>query len=231
MDDPNVAMLTSVARVLAPLLDRLVFLGGSTTGLMITDPAVARIRVTGDVDAIAEVASYAQYDALSAQLRALGLREDTTEGAPLCRWRHGDLIVDVMPIDAAVLGFTNRWYPAALASARLVTIAELQIRVVTAVCFLATKLEAFAGRGNDDFAGSHDLEDVVTVIDGRREIVTEALAANEDVRRYIGERFTTLLSNATFVDALPGLLMPDAASQARLPMVLDRLRRISGTSR
>ena len=49
-----------------------------------------------DVDAIVDVTSYAKYIGLAERLRALGLDEDTTPGAPLCRWRHGQLIVDVM---------------------------------------------------------------------------------------------------------------------------------------
>jgi hypothetical protein len=106
--DPNRALFESVVSLLAPVLDDLVFIGGCTTGLFITDPAARGIRPTKDVDAIVDVTSYAKYTALSERLRALGLAEDTTPGAPLCRWRHGPLIVDVMPTDAAVLGFSNR---------------------------------------------------------------------------------------------------------------------------
>jgi hypothetical protein len=111
--DPNRALFESVVRLLAPVLDELVFVGGCTTGLFITDPAAGGIRPTKDVDAIVDVTSYAKYAALSARLRALGLAEDTTTGAPLCRWRRDDLIVDVLPVNERVLGFSNRWYPAA----------------------------------------------------------------------------------------------------------------------
>ena len=87
MADPNRALFESVVRLLAPVLDELVFVGGCTTGLFITDPAAPGIRPTKDVDAIVDVTSYAKYAALSERLRALGLAEDTTPGAPLCRWR------------------------------------------------------------------------------------------------------------------------------------------------
>lgn len=96
----------------------LVFVGGCTTGLFLTDPAAGGIRPTKDVDAIVDVTSYAKYASLAERLRALGLAEDTTPGAPLCRWRHAEMIVDVMPTDASVLGFSNRWYPAAIETAR-----------------------------------------------------------------------------------------------------------------
>jgi hypothetical protein len=120
--DPNRVLFDSVVHLLAPLLDELVFVGGCTTGLFITDPAAGGIRPTRDVDAIVDVTSYAEYTALAERLRELGLHEDTTAGAPLCRWREGDLIV-VMPTDATVLGFSNRWYPTAIDTAQTFHIA------------------------------------------------------------------------------------------------------------
>ena len=113
MADPNRELFESVVSLLAPLLDELVFVGGCTTGIFITDPAAGGIRPTKDVDAIVDVTSYAKYAALSEKLRELGLVEDTSEGAPLCRWRYRKIIVDVMPTIESVLGFSNRWYPMA----------------------------------------------------------------------------------------------------------------------
>jgi hypothetical protein len=125
------------------VLDELVFVGGCTTGLFITDPAASGIRPTKDVDAIVDVTSYSKYAALGDRLRAIGLVEDTTEGAPLCRWRHGALIIDVMPTDATVLGFSNRWYPDAIETATTIDVASHRVRLVTPALFIATKLEAF----------------------------------------------------------------------------------------
>jgi hypothetical protein len=131
-----------------------------------------------------------------------------------------------MPTDECILGFTNRWYMPALESAQLVRVAGVPLRVVTAVHFIAMKLEAFHGRGNDDVMGSHDLEDLMTVIDGRADIVDELKGAASDVRRYVASEVRALLERRDFADALPGFLLPDAASQARVPLVRDRLRAI-----
>ncbi len=147
MRDPNLLLLEGAARLLEPVLDELVFVGGSIAGLLMTDPASAGVRPTTDVDAISEVASYAEYADLSARLRALGLHEDATEGAPACRWRSGELVLDVMPTDPRILGFSNRWYGPALTTAQPVDLAGLKARVITAVYFVATKLQAFLGRG------------------------------------------------------------------------------------
>lgn len=90
--------------------------------------------------------------------------------------------------------------------------------------FVATKLEAFHGCGRKDYLASHDLEDLVTVIDGRPELIEEVGAEDAKVRRYIAGALSTLLSDSEFVTALPGQLPGDAASQARLPELLRRLR-------
>ena len=193
------------------------------TGLLITDPAAGGIRPTKDVDTITEVASYAEYTSLSERLRTLGLREDDREDAPTCRWRYEDLIVDVMPTDEHILGFSNRWYAPAIPSAQQMEIAGHRIRVIAPIYFIATKFEAFRGRGNNDYYGSQDLEDVIAVIDGRPEIVNEGRTAPADLRTYVTSEARRLLGTPAFIEALPGFLLPDSASQARLSLLLRRL--------
>lgn len=227
MADPNRALFESVVRLLVPMLDELVFVGGCTTGLFITDPAAGGIRPTKDVDAIVDVISYAEYAALAERLRTLGLAEDTTSDAPLCRWRRDDLIVDVMPVDERILGFSNRWYPAAIETAQTTEIGGHLVRVVTPALFIATKLDAFHGRGGGDIVASHDLEDIVAVVDGRPEIVSEVAAASTDLRHYIASELGALLENRDFTEALAGFLLPDAASQGRRSFLEGRLRSLS----
>jgi predicted nucleotidyltransferase len=146
MNDSNREQLIIAARLLRPLLGELVFVGGTVTGLLITDEAAAGPRTTLDVDAIAEITSYAEYAAFGDRLRALGFQEDTREGAPLCRWVHHGTTLDVMPLDQKILGFSNRWYRAAMESSVTVRLwDDLEIRIVTSPFFIATKLEAFQG--------------------------------------------------------------------------------------
>jgi len=220
-------MLAEAARLLKPLLGELVFVGGSTTALLITDKAAAEVRPTYDVDAIAEISSYSAYADFSVRLRRCGFSEDASEGAPLCRWRLKKTILDVMPLDEKILGFSNRWYKPAMDSAAIHELEpDLRVRVVTTVYFCATKLEAFAGRGKHDYQSSHDLEDLMAVVDGRPELAEEIRSGPEDVRAYIGAEFRKLLATPEFLDALPGYLLPDQASQARVSILLERLRKI-----
>ncbi len=180
------------------------------------------------MDVIVEIASRHDYHLLAEKLRRLGLKEDTREGAPLCRWLYRRVAVDVMPTDSAILGFSNRWYGDAMRSATPVRLpGGAEIQLVAAPYFLATKLEAFHGRGRGDYIISHDLEDLIAVVDGRATISEEVQAAPEALQAYLAEAFAHLLANDTFQDAIPGYLPGDAANQARVPTLLERMGRIA----
>jgi predicted nucleotidyltransferase len=224
--NPNVGRLVAAAKKLAHLLDQIAFVGGCVTGLLLTDPAAAPVRPTLDVDAIVAIASYAEFTVLENRLRELGFHQTYIEGDPICRWLSGDLILDLMPTDSSILGFSNRWHLPALENSQRTRIGEYEIRLITAPYFLATKLEAFHGRGKNDFRMSHDLEDIVTVIDGRSEIVDEVHLAPADLQSYLSDEFRAFLSNRDFVEALPGHLLPDAASQQRLGLVMKRMQQL-----
>ena len=228
MDFPNLDLLESAAQKLRPLLPKIVFVGGCATGLLITDPGAAPVRRTYDVDVISEIVSYADYAMFSERLRALGFTEDSREGAPLCRWQHGELVLDVMPLDASILGFSNRWYADALRTAVEVELSSgLKLKAITAPYFLGTKIEAFRGRGHDDYFASHDLEDFITVIDGRPSLLQEVGESTPELRTFLAEAMRGLLSASRFHDALPGHLSADAASQARIVSLSAKLEAFS----
>jgi predicted nucleotidyltransferase len=224
----TIAWLRTVAKQLGNLRSEVVFLGGATMELFITDPGAGAPRPTKDVDVIVELGSYAEYVHLQERLRERGFQEDSSEGAPLCRWVTQGIKVDVMPTREEILGFTNCWYAAAMRDATEVDLGhDVTIRLVSAPCFVATKLEAFRARGDDDYMLSHDLEDVVAVVDGRAELSDEIRSSAPDLRDYLAEAISALLNVEEFREALPGYLPGDTASQARLPLLLDRLAQIA----
>jgi hypothetical protein len=133
-----------------------------------------------------------------------------------------------MPLEKSVLGFSNRWYRGALETARPATLPSgAIIRLITAPFFLGTKMEAFRGRGAGDFFASHDLEDFIAVVEGRETLLGEIQSAPVDLISYLAEAATELLAAPRFRDALPGYLPGDAISQRRVPVVVDRLLRMS----
>jgi hypothetical protein len=227
-NDPNIEMLQIVADGLGALLDDVVFLGGCAAGLLITDPASPRPRETNDVDVIVEITTMHDYHNLAEKLRQRGFCEDTSDDAPMCRWMYHAVVVDVMPTNEAILGFSNQWYPEALKQAQRITLANgVSIQIVSAPHFLATKLEAFYGRGDDDYMASHDLEDLIAVLDGRASIIDEVTKSSESLRAYLAEEFGKLLRNDEFHDALPCQLPPDSASQERITLIASRMEAIS----
>ncbi|MDH3975074.1 MAG: hypothetical protein OEV42_12405 [Deltaproteobacteria bacterium] len=226
--NPNMEILSAAVRQLGSLADEMVFLGGCATPLLMTDPAAPEARVTMDVDVITEVASRSDYYRLSERLRERGFEEDQSEGAPLCRWISGEILLDVMPTEPDILGFSNRWYDTAMETAEKVTLPSGHvIRLVTAPYFIATKIEAFIGRGDSDYMSSHDMEDIIALIDGRKELVAEVVNGDEALKKYLMEKFFSLLKESDFMHSLPGHLPPDEASQARLALLIERIRSIA----
>ncbi len=137
-----------------------------------------------------------------------------------------------MPLDPTVLGFSNRWYGGAMQHAREFLLKrDLRIRVVTAPYFLATKFEAFHGRGGGDVLTSHDLEDIISVIDGRQEILSEVFGAEPEVRQFLGEQIEHLIADRVFANALEGFLPGDRASQDRAPLLQERLQSLAQARR
>lgn len=227
-DDPNRVILSRVARALGDLRESLVFVGGCATGLLVTAIRAQTIRPTDDVDMVAQAATAREYHEVEALLEARGFVHDMSAGAPICRWRYQGIAVDLMPSEECVLGFANRWYPLALESAQWVTLDDdLAIRLIAAPVFIATKFEAFQGRGNRNFLMSHDLEDIITVVDGRVSLQEEARQAPAELREYLASNFRGLLASADFLDALAGHLSGDSASQARLPGLEAKLRSLT----
>lgn len=222
--NPNLEILEAAVAQLGPLADQMVFLGGCATGLLLTDDAAPPIRATQDVDVITELASLGDYYRLSDQLRARGFQEDQGPDAPLCRWASVGVVLDIMPTRADILGFGNEWYQPALDAAVEIDLPSgHRIRMVTAPYFLATKLAAFDGRGDGDYVMSRDMEDIIAVLDGRPEIVDEVRHSDDVLRAHLRTRFSALSSDPRFGEALPGHLPGDAASQARVPLILVRI--------
>ena len=230
MSNPNLAILELVAQALGPVCDDVVFVGGCATGLLLTQARPDRIRITEDVDIVAQALTVHDYHAIEKRVRAQGFSNDMRPDAPICRWVYKNVTLDVMPTVKDILGFANRWYPLAIATAQPVMLPSgKSIKLIAAPVFIATKLEAFKDRGKDasgqpDFLGSHDLEDIITVTDRRPELIDECRAMPAELREYLAQEFNALFDNADFETTIAGHLPGDAASQIRLGKLKTTLR-------
>ena len=222
MTDPNRRQLLDTAHALGEICNELVFLGGSIVGLLITDTGSQPVRPTEDVDVIVEVTSRIAYQQLAVQIQNKGFQPDPK--GPICRYVCGGLVIDVMPLDESILGFSNRWYPSAMKEFRMLALnAQISIKVVTAPVFIATKLEAYKARGQNDPMMSHDLEDILLVIEGRKELLDEIQIAPLEVQEFLMQEFKELWETVFFDDLIAGTFQVNRGN-----IVRDRIAAISG---
>jgi len=228
LQNPNLEILMMAVDRLDDLSDEMVFLGGCATGLLITDNAAPPIRITKDVDAIVQVYSRGEYYRLSEKLKVKGFSEDTTSGAPLCRWISKGVVLDVMPTDETILGFSNRWYESAVQEANRIQLPNgKEINLVSPAYFIITKLEAFEGRGNGDYMLSHDVEDIVAVLDGRPELLNEIKESDRELVKELTTWIKDFLGDSKFIDSVYGHMPGDDVGQRRAGRVIQLLTEIS----
>lgn len=149
MSAGNVEMLEQAAAALGDLSAEVVFVGGATIGLWLTDEAAPEARATKDVDVIVEIATGPACARFEGRLRRIGFESDQEEGV-ICRFRHrqSGLLLDAMPAVTSILGFDGRWQEKAFPNAVDIALPTgRKIRVIPPAYLLATKLDAFRSRG------------------------------------------------------------------------------------
>lgn len=220
-------MLETVAAALGDdLCNQMVFVGGCSTAVLVTDDiTLQEVRATEDVDLIVDLSGVGQWMHLQEKLHKKGFTI-SSEDEVICRMRLGSLKVDFMPDDPKILGFSNRWYAKGIqTSIRYALPSGRQIKHLTAPLFLATKFEAYNGRGHDDPLGSHDLEDIIILVDGRQELFDEIAQTDEDVRQYIARQLLALQLHRDFEHFLNGNIKE---SEGRVEIVRRRIEAIAG---
>lgn len=223
----SIAMIEAVADRLEEIREEVVFVGGATAELLVSDPAVIDIRPTLDVDVVVDIGSSTQYAALEERLRQKGFVNVIGPEEPICRWKVAGVVVDVMPTLPEVLGFSNHWYGPAVQDSNMFRLPSgTPIRLIRSFYFVATKIEAFLGRGGGDFVMSHDIEDVITLIDGRPELAEELSGAPAEVQSFVRQHIGRFLPEDDFRTAILGYLPTDAVGQARFNTIVERARRL-----
>ena len=200
--NPNLDTLETSARALKPLLKDLVFVGGTIVGLLIDDPGASQARPTRDVDVVARIAGAKGYLWASKAMGQAGFHPDTSEGAPICRWAKEGLLVDLMGTDDTPFGTTNPWYAEGFRTRREVVLGAtgLGIFILSGPVFLLTKWVAYQGRGQGSMMASHDIEDILNVLDGRLALEDEAREASPGTRTALARMAEEMLSSQQFCE-------------------------------
>lgn len=203
------------------------FVGGATTALLVDPAAASGARQTEDVDFVIDISVAGDYHQFENRMRQLGFQNDKSPEAPICRWKlpylGTELILDAMPPDEKILGFTNRWYRDTIKTAWILELRpDLKVHMVDPVYFLATKFEAWLGRGQNDIY-SHDLEDVFYVLEHRTGIDLQVYNASAEIKQYLAEKCRMLLIHPGLDNNLPGLVNS-------VPLVRSRIKFIAQLS-
>ena len=222
----SLEILSIVAEEFGENLKEVTFIGGCILPLYFMDKPLVSIRATADVDCLIEVITRVKYNNFINNLQHFSHCKD--EDAPICRFIVKGVRVDIIPSEVHILGFTNSWFKEAIQYAKLYKLPNgKKIKVVTPPYFVAIKLETFNMRGNKDYQASHDIEDIISILARLDNFEEDLKNSSSNVKNYIKKEFRSLIDNKSFMEALPGHLEPDSASQQELPGLSERIKRIS----
>ncbi|HAU1192883.1 TPA: hypothetical protein ACT96X_002609 [Legionella pneumophila] len=202
----NNEALYKAATLLKDLNERVVYVGGRIVGLLITDLIEDDVRPTYDIDVALNLGRtdiIAHYS-LQKKLESLGFKPD---GNVNCRYVLDDFMIDVMYTDGVLQGINSNWYRAGFDNAIEIQIKDKKIKILNAVYFIATKLEAFTDRAykNNDYWDCKDLEDIINVINGRPELLVEIMNSPKDVVQFISGYFKKLIEDPKWLEAIKAI--------------------------
>jgi len=199
----NNEALYKAATLLKDLNEHVVYVGGRIVGLLITDLIEDDVRPTYDIDVALDLGrtDIVAHYSLQKKLESLGFKPD---GNVNCRYVLDDFMIDVMYTDGVLQGINSNWYQAGFDNAIEIQIKDKKIKILNAVYFIATKLEAFTDRAykNNDYWDCKDLEDIINVINGRPELLIEIMNSPKDVVQFISGYFKKLIEDPKWLEAI-----------------------------
>lgn len=231
MSSKNIHMLEMVAKGLGELKNEVVFIGGAVTSLYIDDNAAPPVTASVDIDCVVEVTSLNDYTKIETKLASQGFKRpiDEEDLAIICRWNYMGILVDIMPTDEKILGFTNRWYSNAIKNKKIIKLPNgTEIAIFTLPYFIATKLEAFKNRGGNDWRMSQDLEDIIAALDGCTTAEDQLKNAPEQVMAYFKHEFSYFTRNESSLrEAIEGFLRGSKGTSLRSARVIQMIQSLT----
>lgn len=193
-----VKRIREVALRLDSLLEDVVFVGGSVVALYADDPAATEARPTDDIDIVVGITARSAFSLFEEKIRQLGFK-NVIDSAFIGRYKINEIIVDVMPINEDILGFTNKWYKEGIGKSFLYKIDdEVSVRLMPFHYFIASKIEAHNSRNKGDLRQSKDFEDIVYSFDNKLDPLTDLQQASGDVDAYLKEEMNNLMEDINF---------------------------------
>ncbi len=219
----NIAVVAEVAEALLDIKEQMVFVGGAVVSLYTDDPAADEIRPTQDIDMTLHIVNIGHWVKVQEQLAAVGFHPDPF-GHAICSYKYKDIPVDIMATEDGPLGPANRWYKIGFKNLWTAKAKDQEIKILSAPCYLATKFEAFNDRGSD-FRTSHDIEDIIYVLDNRIGIVEEIQKDDYRIATFIKDQFQKIISKGMMQEVLIAHIHP-LMLEERLPIVEEKINQI-----
>jgi predicted nucleotidyltransferase len=219
--------LAEVAEALKDIKQNMVFVGGAVVSLYTDDPAADEVRPTQDIDMTLNIVNLSHWEKVQVELGVLGFHPDPF-GHAICSYKYKDIPVDIMATEDGPLGPANRWYKIGFENLWTVKAKDQDIKILSAPCYLATKFEAFNGRGSD-YRTSHDIEDIVYVLDNRINIVEEISNDDKRIANFIKEQLQIISNKGLLNEVLMAHIHP-LMSDERLPIVEEKIIQILNNS-
>lgn len=223
----NMQRIETIAEALGDLNEDSIFIGGACVQFYVENKDIVIFRPTMDIDLTIKAYTYKDFNDYNTKLSALKFTHDTSRGAPLIRWKYRDITVDIIPDKASIVGFREiQWFAE---GRKCPIIHELpsgrKINLLSLPFFLATKFEASDDRGKKDYLTDSDIEDIITILDGREDF-ENILIAGGTVKTYLDQKFYLLLNDKSFKSLLPHIIGYDETSAERAKIVTNKIRHI-----
>jgi hypothetical protein len=225
MLENKIKALECIAEGLKDRLIEFVFVGGAVTELYSSRSLVDEYRPTTDVDCITLIHTRSQYYRMEDYLRSMGFRNDIESGV-ICRWVYKGILVDVMPTDPKILGFSNKWYEDGFNHlVPYILPSGISINLFAAPWYVATKTEAVLTRGNKDLRADEDFEDIVFLFNNRNEMMGELRTSSRELKTFLAESFSLIVQNLTFHEGIFSVLPVDTAAR-RTPAIKEFINEV-----
>ncbi len=217
----NNERLLQVASALEELNAEVVYVGGAVIQLYSSDSAALNPMTTYDVDCVVNVINYKGYRDFEQKLFEKHFQNDTSEGAPICRYIFNGEKVDFMPKVDTGIGESNRWYLNGLEHRQSYQLdSNHSIFIMPVTYYLASKIDALHSRGGDDYRGEKDFEDIIFVLNTCNHIAESMEQSSEvEVLTFLKTSFSEMLARPNIREEIGSALL----EEGRLEIVLQRM--------
>lgn len=208
---------------LGDLHSQVVYVGGAVVSLYADDPAAEDVRPTEDVDIFLEITSFGELEQLREDLTVRGFYQSSADDV-ICRFHYEELQVDVMATHEVGWAPANRWFGPGLNYVEHVRIGGMTFQLLSCPFYVASKFDAFHSRGKDPRT-SHDFEDIVYVLDNRKNLSKEIGDAPSKVKAFLRENLQLILTDTSMQEAIIGNLSYGIQSQ-RFELIMEKIRKL-----